>query len=217
MLPGPRAAAREAAIRLIRRGAFAPPATATATMRPGIRVTGCPPHWRGLPRRPCSDSPFQYEDEPVGARRVGVSPVFERVVCPAPGGRGSGGDAPGSPDGVEQHVAGFVGDLDGIEVADGVGGGVERPEDGAGFGEALGGIECRDASAPEGTPKRIARSQATCYLWRTRATPPWWPFRSPSPAGPLIIWVSRYPTRHSWNQTPVGGKNLRRFVEDFTE
>ena len=57
------------------------------------------------------------------------------------GWEGSGRVAPSAPDGAEQGVAGVVERVGGVEVADGVGGGVELVEGDAGFEEALGVVE----------------------------------------------------------------------------
>ena len=54
---------------------------------------------------------------------------------------GSGRNAPGAPDGAEQCVAGIVERVGGVEVADGVGEGIELVEGDAGFEEALGVVE----------------------------------------------------------------------------
>ena len=45
---------------------------------------------------------------------------------------------------------------------------------------------------PEGTPKRIAESQAICNPWPTRGTIHWWPFRSPSSVMPSKTGGSSY-------------------------
>ena len=54
---------------------------------------------------------------------------------------GSGRVAPSAPDGAEQDVAGVVERVGGVEVADGVGDGVELVEGDAGFEEAFGVVE----------------------------------------------------------------------------